>query len=121
MCLTRQKSKSTWMITSNHHLETTAPTREGKNYILMVYITGVFKFGHFRQPEYLISFFIKYVPKKADRGELLTCELSLTESEQWHEDSSFQVQEIKSWNFLPSKIRFLPSFNSFKSGLLNYL
>ena len=51
-------------------------------------------------------------------GELITRELATSELEKWHGDSSFQVQEIKSWNSLPS---FFPSINSFKTGLFKYL
>ena len=55
------------------------------------------------------------------RGELITRELTIPELEKYNGDFSFQVQGIKSWNSLPSQTRFLPSLNSFKTGLFEYL
>ena len=88
-----------------------------------LYFTSIimYKILRLHQPDYLTSNFVKYNPKETARGDLLTRELSIPDLEEWHGDFSFQVQGAKSWNSLPSAIRFLPSIDSFKSGLLNYL
>ena len=81
----------------------------------------MYKILRLRQPEYLTPVFVRYTPKETARGVLIIRELTVPGLENWHGDSSFQVQGIKSWNSLPSAIRFLPSINSFKTSLLNYL
>ena len=81
----------------------------------------MYKILRIGKPEYLNEFFIRYMSKKTARGELLTRELVLPEFDKWHGNSSFQIQGTKSWNSLPSKIRFLPSLNSFKTALSSYL
>ena len=81
----------------------------------------MYKILRLRQPDYLEDFFVKYTPKQTARGDLLIKELSLPDQSKWHGDRSFQIQGIKAWNSLPSKIRFLPSLSSFKSALLIHL
>ena len=78
----------------------------------------MYKILRLRQPDYLTSNFVRYIPKET---ELITRELTTPEFENWHGNFSFQVQSIKSWNSLPLQIRFLPSLNSFKTGLFEYL
>ena len=105
--ITPYRDKLGWLTTNNRRL----------------YFTSIiiYKILRLHQPEYLTSIFTKYIPKETARGELITRELATPELEKWHGDSSFQVQGIKSWNSLPSSIRFLPSINSFKTGLFKYL
>ena len=79
----------------------------------------MYKILRLRQPDNLTSIFV--IPKEAARGELTARKLTIPELEKWYGDFSFQVQGIKSWNSLPSQIRFLPSLNSFKTGLIEYL
>ena len=88
-----------------------------------LYFTSIvmYKILRLRQPDYLTSNFVRYIPKETAIGELITRELTIPELEKWHCDFSFQVQGIKSWNSFPSQIRFLPSLNSFKTGLFEYL
>ena len=81
----------------------------------------MYKILRLRQPEYLTSIFVKYTPKETARGELITRELNVPELDKWHGDSLFQVQGTKTWNSLPSAIRFLHSINSFKTGLYKSL
>ena len=81
----------------------------------------MYKILRLGRPEYLPQTFIKYTTKETARGDLLTRELAMPDLEKWHGNSSFQVQGTKSWNSLPSKIRFLPSLNSFKTALTVHL
>ena len=87
-------------------------------YFAMIIMYKLLRLG---KPEYLGLIFDRYTSKKTARGELLTRELTLPQPENWHGTSSFQVQGTKSWNSLPSKIRFLPSLNAFKTALFTYL
>ena len=87
-------------------------------YFSMIIMYKILRLG---RPEYLAQIFVRYTSKKVARGELVTRELALPKSEKWHGNTSFQIQGTKSWNSLPSKIRFLPSLNSFKSALFTYL
>ena len=92
-------------------------------YMRRMYFTLIimYKILRFHRPEYLTQIFVKYVPKETARGDLLTRELDMPDLEKWHGNTSFQVQGTKSWNSLPSKIRFLPSLNSFKTALIAHL
>lgn len=81
----------------------------------------MYKILRLHKPDYLAQIFIRYTSKETARGELLHRELALPELEKWHGDFSFQVQGTRSWNSLPSKIRYLPSLNSFKSALFTHL
>ena len=81
----------------------------------------MYKILRLHRPEYLTEIFVKYVPKETARGDLLTRELDMPDLEKCHGNSSFQEQGTKSWNSLPSKIRFLPSLNSFKTALIAHL
>ena len=87
-------------------------------YFMLIIICKILRLG---KPEYLTEIFAKHIPKETARGELLTHELVLPDLHKWHGNSSFQIQGTKSWNSLPTKIRFLPSLSSFKSALLSHL
>ena len=87
-------------------------------YFMLIHMYKILRLG---KPEYLVQVFDRYATKTTARGDLITRELALPGVDNWNGNSSFQIQGTKSWNILPSKIRFLPSLNSFKSALLTHL
>ena len=81
----------------------------------------IYKILRIHQPQYLIDFFTKHIPKETARGPSLAKELTVTDTIKGRGSLSFQLLGVKYWNSLPTNIRCLPSLSCFKKSLYKYL
>ena len=81
----------------------------------------VFKCLHGKAPSYLSELISVYVPGRTLRSKPLTLNTLSTNNKKYYGPTAFSVAAPQLWNALPSSLRSITEFSSFKSQLKTIL